>query len=151
MQSLWETKVIDNYPADVVIESSEDEWNINSAPSNVVIESDNPSRVSYIFGKGVETKGGHRIILASSLPSSDTKYMFTAVQKSIISPSKSYFDVSIDESSKATGGNTKIYVHLRDIFKNNIAETNIDPNDFVISYSNTRMVMTGDYWILREE
>lgn len=117
----------------------------------MVIESDNPSRVTYIFSKGVETTGDHRIILASSLPSSDTKYLFTAVQKSIISPSKSYFDVSIDESSKATGGNTKIYVHLRDIFKNYIAVTNIDPSDFVISYSNTRMVMTGDYWILREE
>lgn len=151
LQSRWEERAIDNYPADVVIEPSNDKFKIRSAPSDVVIESVEPSLVTYIFEKGVETAGEHRIILASSLPASATMYLFTAVEQSAISPGKSYFDVSISERSTAAGGQTKLYIHLRDEFKNEIAKSNINLDDFVVSYSNTKTAITGDYYILREE
>ena len=132
-----------------MIEPAEDMWEIRSAPSDVVIESADPSRVTYIFAKGVETAGGHRIILASSLPGSSTEYLFTAVQQSTISPGRSYFDVlccdgSASASSTAAGGQTRLRLHLRDEFKNAIAAADIQRQHYVISYANTKTVITGD-------
>jgi len=101
--------------------------NIAAVPSRIVKKapifsassaSSTLSTLTYIFDTGVPKDGTYNIILANRLSGDKISYEIEVVQQPIISPTKSWFDVSVSKSSRKAGEKAIIIIHPRDEFGN---------------------------------
>jgi hypothetical protein len=76
------------------------------------------STLTYIFDTGVPKDGTYNIILANRLTDDKISYEIEVVQQPIISPTKSWFEVSVPKSSRVAGNGTIVIIHPRDEYGN---------------------------------
>jgi hypothetical protein len=74
--------------------------------------------LTYIFDTGVPKAGIYNIILANRLTDDKISYEIEVVQQPTISPTKSWFEVSVAKSSRKAGEPAIILIHPRDEYGN---------------------------------